>query len=61
MSEREIFEQINDVLKENGYDTRINGLMDLTHFLNDKKDSDSMVYDRVRELYDQFIMGIGMW
>ncbi|GAE90393.1 hypothetical protein [Acetivibrio straminisolvens] len=61
MGEREIFEQINDVLKENGYDTRINGLMDLTHFLNEKRDSDSFAYDRVRELYDQFIMGIGMW
>jgi len=31
MGEREIFEQINDVLRENGYNTRINGLMDLTH------------------------------
>ncbi|HHV29113.1 hypothetical protein [Acetivibrio mesophilus] len=61
MGEREIFNQINDVLKENGYETRINGLMDLTHFLNDEKDSDNSVYDRVRELYDQFIMGIGMW
>jgi len=37
MGEREIFEQINDVLRENGYNTRINGLMDLTHFLNEKK------------------------
>jgi len=56
MGEREIFEQINDVLRENGYNTRINGLMDLTHFLNEKRDTDSLVYDKVRELYAQFMM-----
>ncbi|HOQ37331.1 MAG TPA: hypothetical protein PK033_07930 [Acetivibrio sp.] len=61
MGDRDIFIEINQILSENGYDRKINSLIDLADFLNEEKDSENDVYDRIRELYDQLVMGIGMW
>lgn len=61
MGEREIFNQINELLSNSGYNTKVNGLADLADFLNQEKNTDNEVYDKIRELYDQFIMGVGMW
>ncbi|MFZ5987864.1 MAG: hypothetical protein ACOYWZ_12165 [Bacillota bacterium] len=61
MGEREIFNEINEILTVNGYDIRINNLNDLKNFLNEESRSDNKVYDDIRALYDQFVMGVGMW
>ncbi|TYQ15772.1 UNVERIFIED_CONTAM: hypothetical protein Cloal_2262 [Acetivibrio alkalicellulosi] len=61
MGEREIFNQINDILEKDGYKNKINDLTDLMDYLNSKNNTESKVYDDVRELYDLFIMGPGMW
>lgn len=60
MGDRDIFIEINQILSKNGYN-EVKGLIDLADFLNEEKDSGSDVYDRVRELYDQLVIGIGMW
>ncbi|NLP13124.1 MAG: hypothetical protein GX383_01275 [Clostridium sp.] len=60
MGDRDIFIEINQILSKNGYN-EVKSLIDLADFLNEEKDSDSDVYDRVRELYDQLVIGIGMW
>jgi len=60
MGDRDIFIEINQILSKNGYN-EVKSLIDLADFLNEEKDSGSDVYDRVRELYDQLVIGIGMW
>ena len=61
MGEMDIFNEINRVLEDEGMDIRINDMEELTDFLEENESTDSEVYEEIRELYDQLLMGTGMW
>ena len=61
MGEKDIFNEINRLLEDEGMDIRINDMEELTDFLEENESTDSEVYEEIRELYDQLLMGTGMW
>lgn len=61
MGEKDIFNEINRLLEDDGMDVRINDMDELTDFLEENESTDSEVYEEIRELYDQLLMGTGMW
>jgi|LSQX01.2.fsa_nt_gb hypothetical protein len=61
MGEREIFGEINLMLKNKGYDLKIQSMSELKSFLSDEKNLDKPVYEDIMEYYDMIRMGIGMW
>lgn len=61
MGEKEIFNEINRLLEDEGLDIRISDMDELTDFLEENEMSESEVYEEIRELYDQLVMGSGMW
>lgn len=61
MGEKEIFNEINRLLEDEGLDIRISDMDELTDFLEENEMSESEVYEEIRELYDQLVMGAGMW
>ena len=61
MGEKDIFNEINRLLEDEGRDIRINDMEELTDFLEENESTDSEVYEEIRELYDQLLMGTGMW
>ncbi len=61
MGEKDIFNEINRLLEDDGMDIRINEMEELTDFLEENESTDSEVYEEIRELYDQLLMGTGMW
>lgn len=61
MGEKDIFNEINRLLEDEGMDIRINDIDELTDFLEENESTESEVYEEIRELYDQLVMGTGMW
>nr|WP_010252769.1 hypothetical protein [Acetivibrio cellulolyticus] len=64
MGEKDIFIEINRLLEDQGMDLRINDMDELTDFLEEYEADESEaseVYEEIRELYDQLLMGAGMW
>lgn len=61
MGEKEIFNEINRLLEDEGLDIRISDMDELTDFLEENEMSENDVYEEIRELYDQLVMGAGMW
>lgn len=61
MGEKEIFNEINRLLEDEGLDIRISDMDELNDFLEENEMSESEVYEEIRELYDQLVMGSGMW
>ncbi len=61
MGEKDIFVEINRVLEDEGMDIRINDIDELTDYLEENEGAENEAYEEIRELYDQLIMGAGMW
>jgi hypothetical protein len=61
MDDNEIFEEINRILEEADMDLRINDIEELEEFLEANESEDLDIYEEIRELYDQLIMGVGTW
>jgi hypothetical protein len=61
LGEKEIFNEINRLLEDEGLDIRISDMDELNDFLEENEMSESEVYEEIRELYDQLVMGSGMW
>ncbi|WP_407636681.1 hypothetical protein [Acetivibrio cellulolyticus] len=64
LGEKDIFIEINRLLEDQGMDLRINDMDELTDFLEEYEADESEaseVYEEIRELYDQLLMGAGMW
>lgn len=61
MGEKDIFNEINRILEEEGVDIRVNDIDELTDYLEENEGSENEAYEEIRELYDQLIMGAGMW
>ncbi len=61
MGEKDIFNEINRILEDEGVDIRINDIDELTDYLEENEGSENEAYEEIRELYDQLIMGAGMW
>ncbi len=61
MSRKDILEEINRLLEENGRAVGIHDLAGLKAFLSDDSNKRLNVYDRVEELGSILIMGQGMW
>ena len=61
MGERDIFNEINRLLEDEGMDVKITDMNELTEFLEENESENLDVYEDIRELYDQLFMGVGMW
>jgi len=61
LGEKDIFNEINRILEEEGVDIRVNDIDELTDYLEENEGSENEAYEEIRELYDQLIMGAGMW
>jgi len=61
LGEKDIFNEINRILEDEGVDIRINDIDELTDYLEENEGSENEAYEEIRELYDQLIMGAGMW
>lgn len=61
MGEKDIFLEINRILEDEGLDIRINDIDELTEYLEENEGLEDETYEEIRELYDQLIMGTGMW
>ena len=61
LGEKDIFLEINRILEDEGLDIRINDIDELTEYLEENEGLEDETYEEIRELYDQLIMGTGMW
>lgn len=61
LGERDIFNEINRLLEDEGMDVKITDMNELTEFLEENESENLEVYEDIRELYDQLFMGVGMW
>lgn len=61
LGERDIFKEINNILEDADMDLRISDLEQLEEFLEENESEDLDFYEEIRELYDQLLIGVGMW
>lgn len=61
VGERDIFNEINRILDDGGMDIKINDMIELEEFLEENEAEASEIYEEIRELYDQLLIGVGMW
>ena len=61
LGERDIFKEINLILEEADMDLRINDIEQLEEFLEENEAEDLDFYEEIRDLYDQLLLGVGMW
>lgn len=61
MGEKDIFLEINKILEDEGMEVRINDVDELTDYLEENEGAENEAYEEIRELYDQLLMGVGMW
>ncbi|MCX7923425.1 MAG: hypothetical protein N3B21_15660 [Clostridia bacterium] len=57
----EVFEKINNMLKGTGYNKEITNLADLGDFIGDKNNMDLKVYNDLKDIYNELMLGAGMW
>jgi len=55
MNSREIFNRINDLLEEEGYQIEISDISELEDFLNDDNNMDLESYDEIEYLYNELL------
>mgnify|MGYP000871679313 FL=1 len=55
MNSREIFNRINDLLEEEGYQIEISDISELEDFLNDDINMDLESYDEIEYLYNELL------
>ena len=61
MNQESTLVKVNRLLKEAGLQNEIRGLNDLKKFIYNKENMALEVYDEVEELYDNLMLGQGMW
>ncbi len=61
LGERDIFKEINHILEDADMDLRISDIEQLEEFLEENESEDLDFYEEIRDLYDQLLIGVGMW
>lgn len=61
LGEKDIFKEINHILEDADMDLRISDLEQLGEFLEENESENLDYYEEIRELYDQLLIGVGMW
>ncbi|NLL04472.1 MAG: hypothetical protein GX270_01485 [Clostridiaceae bacterium] len=61
MGEKDIFKEINRILEDADMDLRISDLEQLEEFLEEYESEDLEFYEEIRDLYEQLLIGVGIW
>ncbi len=61
MSKYPIYDRINNLLKESGCEMKVSDIKGLEDFLNNQTNTTCEAYEDIKDLYDQLMIGPGMW
>jgi|BioPla2DNA2_1021312.scaffolds.fasta_scaffold32760_4 hypothetical protein len=61
LGEKDIFKEINRILEDADMDLRISDLEQLEEFLEEYESEDLEFYEEIRDLYEQLLIGVGIW
>jgi hypothetical protein len=61
LGEKDIFKEINRILEDVDMDLRISDLEQLEEFLEEYESEDLEFYEEIRDLYEQLLIGVGIW